>query len=389
VRALKRLIRWLTRAALLIGGPLAIAIAGLYFYMSSGRYVTTENAYVKADLIIVTPEISGRVIDVAVDDNQNVKPGAVLFRLDPQRFEVTRARRAAELAAARQHVVALKARHKTKLAELAAAEADEVFWAEELERSRRLRQRGTISEFRLIEVRRAHQQAETRCEVIKQEIAEALTELGGDPDMPVDQHPDVMRALAELRRDRLNAAARELLARRVETLAERLRRERERQADSDLEATIVRAPAASITANLKLQVGEYVEEGDAVMSLVGTDAVWVEANLKETDLTHLKVGQEAELEVDAYPGVVLTARVASLSPATGAEYALLPPQNAYGNWIKVVQRVPVRLEIAPREDGPQLRAGMSVAVSMDTEYQRPLPDVLSKARAWILQRDGE
>jgi len=360
VRALKRLIRWLTRAALLIGGPLAIAIAGLYFYMSSGRYVTTENAYVKADLIIVTPEISGRVIDVAVDDNQNVKPGAVLFRLDPQRFEVTRARRAAELAAARQHVVALKARHKTKLAELAAAEADEVFWAEELERSRRLRQRGTISEFRLIEVRRAHQQAETRCEVIKQEIAEALTELGGDPDMPVDQHPDVMRALAELR-----------------------------QADIDLEATIVRAPAASITANLKLQVGEYVEEGDAVMSLVGTDAVWVEANLKETDLTHLKVGQEAELEVDAYPGVVLTARVASLSPATGAEYALLPPQNASGNWIKVVQRVPVRLEIAPREDGPQLRAGMSVAVSIDTEYQRPLPDVLSKARAWILQRDGE
>ena len=357
---IRRLFRFLFRAVLLIGGPIAIGIAGLYFYMASGRYVTTENAYVKADLIIVTPEISGRVVDVAVQDNQIVKPGQMLFRLDPQRFEVARAQLMADLGAARQKVASYQARYKTKIAEREAARADVAFWAAELARARKLKRRGTISEFRVIEVRRSHQQAETRIAVIEQEIAEALAELGGDASASVDAHPTVQRALADLRR-----------------------------AELDLEATIVRAPAASIAANVRLQVGEYVEEGDAVLSLVGTRAIWVEANLKETDLTHLQVGQDAVLEIDAYPGVLWKARVSSLSPATGAEYALLPPQNASGNWVKVVQRIPVRLEILPEDNAPQLRAGMSVAVSIDTRYERPLPDVLNKARAWILQQDPE
>ncbi|MEM9141041.1 MAG: HlyD family efflux transporter periplasmic adaptor subunit, partial [Pseudomonadota bacterium] len=220
--------------------------------------------------------------------------------------------------------------------------------------------RGTISEFRLIEVRREADQAARRIGVIREEIAEGLSELGGDPDMPENEHPAVLSAIAALDRAAL-----------------------------DLASTEVRAPAAAIAANVRLQTGEFVEAGDPIMSLVGTDAVWIEANLKETDLTHLTVGQIATLEVDAYPGLEWQARVSSLSPATGAEYALLPPQNASGNWVKVVQRVPVRLEILPMDQAPQLRAGMSVAVSIDTKHERPLPDVLNTARAWIQQADEQ
>jgi membrane fusion protein (multidrug efflux system) len=157
-----------------------------------------------------------------------------------------------------------------------------------------------------------------------------------------------------------------------------------RQAEIDLASTTVSAPSDAIAANVKLQPGEYVEEGDAVMSLVSTGGFWIEANVKETDLTHLAVGHEAELVVDAYPGVTWKGRVASLAPATGAEYALLPPQNASGNWVKVVQRVPVRVEIVAEEGAPELRAGMSVAVSIDTGFERPLPGLVATARAWIL-----
>ncbi|MEM7056969.1 MAG: HlyD family secretion protein [Pseudomonadota bacterium] len=357
---LRKSIRWLMRGTLLIGGPVVIAIAGLYFYVESGRYVKTENAYVKADLIIITAEVPGRVTEVAVKDNQIVKPGDVLFELESERFEIELTRRAAELEAAYQRVAALKARHRTKLAELAAAQSDAEFLRDELNRSERLRSGGTISEFRLLDVRRQTSQAETQIDVILQEIAEGLSELGGDPEMPADQHHDVLRAKAELSRAKV-----------------------------DLASTEVRAPQAAVTANLNLQVGEYVETGDPVLSLVGTDDVWVEANLKETDLTHLSVGQVATLEVDAYPGVVWDGVVSSVSPATGAEYALLPPQNASGNWVKVVQRIPVLLQIVPQDGAPPLRAGMSVAVSIDTKHERQLPDVLSKARAWILPVEAE
>ncbi|MEM7669851.1 MAG: biotin/lipoyl-binding protein, partial [Pseudomonadota bacterium] len=179
-----RFIRWIARAGLLIAGPVAVLAAALYIYVTGGRFVSTENAYVKAELIIVTPEVSGRVTDVEIGNNQPVSAGDVLFRLDPRRFEVEVARRAAELRTARQRVTSLKARYRRQLAELAAAKSDLEFQRDELERSDRLRSNGTISKFRLLEVRRETTQAETRIDVIREEIAEALSELGGDPNMP-------------------------------------------------------------------------------------------------------------------------------------------------------------------------------------------------------------
>ncbi|MEM6624020.1 MAG: HlyD family secretion protein [Pseudomonadota bacterium] len=355
---LRRLIRWSLRGALLVLGPLAIITAGSYFYMKSGRYVTTENAYVKSDLIIVTAEVSGVVTQVAVGDNAQVEEGALLFRIDPRRFIVERDRRQAELEAALQGVDALKARYRSRLAQLTSAKWDADFVAKELARFEQLHSGGTISESRIIEIRREAAATSTRLDVIREDIAEVLAALSGNPDIDPQDHPDVLRAQAELAR-----------------------------AELDLQATAVYAPSRAISANLTLQAGEYVEEGDAVMSLVTAEAFWVEANLKETDLTHLQIGQAVELRVDAYPDIAWTGVVESLSPATGAEYAILPPQNASGNWVKVVQRVPVRLAIDPLDGAPPLRAGMSVAVSIDTEFERPLPDVLNQARAWILPED--
>lgn len=353
-RALKRFVRWLLRTALLAAGPVAAAVVGLYIYVSSGRYVTTENAYVKTELITVTAEISGRVADVLVADNQKVSRGDVLFRIDPGRFKIDRDRHAAELVAARSRFAALRAQHRTKLAELAAAERDLEFLKDELERSERLSSNGTIAQTRLLAVRRQMAKGETAIQVIREEVAEALVALGGDTGLPADSHPDVQRAKAALDR-----------------------------AELDLASTVVRAPADAVTANVRLQAGEFVTAAAPVLSLVSTEGYWVEANLKETDLTHLTEGQVASLTIDAYPDVEWQGRVASLSPATGAEYALLPPQNASGNWVKVVQRVPVRLEIIVPEGAPPLRAGMSVSVSIDTRWERPLPEVLNKARAWI------
>ncbi len=354
VGGLKRFLRRIGKVGLLAAGPVVIA-AGLFtVYMTSGRFVTTENAYVKAELIIVTAEVSAKVTDVLVADNQTVAAGDVLFRLDQRRLEVERDRRAAELGAARQNVEALKARHRAKLSEQDAAERDAEYLRGELERAETLSARGTISENNVRVARRLLIQADSAVNVAREAIAEVEAELGGTVEIETDSHPDVRRAMAELR-----------------------------EAELDLDAAIVRAPRDATVANLSLQAGEYVTEEDPVMVLVATDGFWIEANLKETDLTHLNVGQIARVEVDAYPGVVWDAHVTSLAPATGAEYALLPPQNASGNWVKVVQRVPVMLEIAERHDAPPLRAGMSVAVEIDTGFERPLPEVLSTARAWI------
>ncbi|MFN3260162.1 MAG: HlyD family secretion protein [Pikeienuella sp.] len=353
-----RLFAWLrralTRTLLMVVGPVAIAVGGYQFWMASGRHVTTENAYVKADIIIVASEVSGLVVEVGVVNNQRFAKGEVLFRLDPTRFEIERDRRAADLAAARLRVEALKARHRMALAQLQAATRDGVFLHEDLDRTRALAQGGAVSNVRLRDAERALAQAESRSRLAVEEIGEALAELAGDPDGSVDAHPEVRRHLAALR-----------------------------EAEHDLAAATVRAPADAFAANVRLQPGEYVEDGAAVMTLIDAERFWIEANLKETDLTHLREGQSAVFEVDAYPGLTWSATVASLAPATGAEFALLPPQNASGNWVKVVQRVPVTLEIEPAPDQPTLRAGMSVAVSIDTGWARPTPQLIDAATAWI------
>ncbi len=322
--------------------------------------MTTENAYVKAELTAITAEVSGLVSEVAVAEDQIATAGQLLFRLDPRRFEFELTRREAELRSARQRVEALKAKHRAKRAELVAATRDAEFFRDELDRSEKLGSSDNISETRLLAARRMATQAKNKIDVARQKISEVLAELGGDLSLSTDEHPDVMRAMAE-----------------------------RHQVELDPEATTITAPSDASATNVHLQVGEYVSDGEPVLSLVSTEGCWIEANLKEADLTHLRVGQQTQLKGDAYPESTWTAELVSLAPAIGAENALLPSQNASGNWVKVVQRVPVRLQIEAEPDRPPLRAGMSGAVSIDTGYEQPseanlMLGVLKTARAWII-----
>ncbi len=344
----------LFRLVLLALGPLLILVLGLQYYIAAGRYISTENAFLKSDKIAVSTEVSGHVAAVEINQNDLVTAGQPLFRINEQRFLIALNRKQAELESARQRVEALRALYRQKQAEIKVSGQEVAFYQSEFKRAERLKDGGHVSSANYDKARRDLLMTRHRVEALKQDLSGVLASLGGDPAVPVDRHPDVLETLAEVERAQL-----------------------------DLTRTTVVAPAGGIASNLELQIGEYVAAGIPVFSLVTTDRIWVEANLKETDLTHVRPGQKASVVVDAYPDHAWRARVASIAPATGAEFALLPPQNASGNWVKVVQRVPVRLEIDRRETDPPLRAGMSVEVEIDIEVERSLPLLIDQALAWV------
>ena len=353
----RRLLRLLTVGFLSILGPLAIAAGAFYVYATGGRYASTENAYVKADKIAVSADVSGRVTGVGVAENEAVEKGQLLFRIDPEPFQIRLAEAEARIAAARQEIAALKAEYRQKLAERREVEGEVAFLRRGVERQRKLHEKGFASESKLDDAEHELKAAKDRLPAIDQDLARVRARLGGDVGIEIDTHPTVREAM---------------LARDAASL--------------QLRKTQVHAPGAGIVTNFGLEVGEYIQAGAPVFSLVGADKVWVRANYKETDLTHVRVGQMASLTVDTYPDVSFQARVASIAPATGSEFALLPPQNASGNWVKVVQRLPVRLELVSPYKGPKLRAGMSVIVEIDTGHKRKLPGIVSQAMAWVNER---
>jgi membrane fusion protein, multidrug efflux system len=324
-------------------GPLAAVAVGSYYYFASVRYVWTDNAYVKADKIAVSADIDGRVVEVFVETDQVVARGTLLFRIDPQPFKIALDRADAQLAAAIQEARSVRALYDQKVARLKLAEGDLAFHQQHYDRQDTLTKSGVVSRSGMDTAERALRNARDQIAIAEQEIAEVRARLGGDRDQSAEALPSVREARAA--RDR---------------------------AALDLARTEVKAPVAGVVTNFDLQPGEYVNAGHVVFSLVGTENVWVQANFKETDLTNVKAGQRATIRVDMYPGRPLSAVVSSISPATGAEFALLPPQNATGNWVKVVQRLPVRLRI-DAVDAPTLRAGMSVVVRIDTEHRRSVP----------------
>lgn len=345
--------RTLGVALLSVIGPLAATVVGLYIYSVGGRFVSTDNAYIKSEKIAVSADISGRVVDVAIRENENVAKGALLFRINPEPFRIALQKAEAQFMLAIQEIEALRAAHKQRLAELTLAEGDLHFYQRQFERQQTLNTRGFASTTNLDSASRNLRNARDKLDTIRQDIAQARAKLGGDPDIPSTEHPAVLEA----------KAARD-------------------QAALDLRRTEVRAATSGVITNFELQPGEYIHAGNVVFSLVGDAEVWVQANYKETDLTHVRVGQPASIRVDTYPGKSFQAVVTSISPATGAEFALLPPQNATGNWVKVVQRLPVRLQFSTPGTGPPMRAGMSVVVEIDTGFQRELPGLAKSALIW-------
>jgi membrane fusion protein, multidrug efflux system len=332
------------RFLLLVGVP-AIAVAiGLLLWLQGGRFEETENAYVKAHMIAVTADVSGRVVEVGVRDNEPVAAGALLFRIDAAPFELAVARAEAQMAVARTEVEGLRAEHRVALADAAEAEERITFLARQLERQAKLKESGIGIEASFDEARHNLEAARRRLESAREKAARVLTALGGDAKLPAQAHPSFLAARAA--RD----AGRDELAR-----------------------VRVVAPAAGIVSNMRLQTGERVERGVPVFSIIESRPMWIEANFKETQLTHMREGQEVTVVADAYPGTSFRGRVSTIAPATKAEFAILPAQNSSGNWVKVVQRVPVLITLDAAPDGQTpLRAGMTVTARVDTGHVRSL-----------------
>jgi len=342
------------RYGLLIIGPLILALIGAYYYAIGGRYVTSENAYVKADKIAISTDISGRVSKVNVQENQIVKVGDVLFEIDSEPFRIMAEKAEAELGAMKAEIESMRILYGEKAAELKAVDSDVAFYKDQFNNRRTLLKRGMVNSDRFDSAARNLEAASNRADSIRAELGRLRTRLGGSPDLPTDKNPQVLAAVARLEEAKLN-----------------------------LSKTVIHAPATGIITKNDLQTGEYVTTGRPVFSIVSRQELWIEANLKETELTHVKEGQAATITVDAYPNAEWQARVASIAPATGAEFSILPPQNATGNWVKVVQRIPVRLDVVESKNGPPLRAGMSVVVSIDTLHERDLPPFVKGAVALI------
>lgn len=330
---------WL-RWALLLGVPAVAVAAGLWVWLSGGRYVVSENAYVKANLVEIGADVSGRVITVLVRDNQRVTKGDILFRIDPEPFVLAVAQADAEVKAAKARIASLKAEHRQIQAEREEFAERLKFLEAQFKRQKQLLDRRIGTAEKYDRAFRDLQAGKQRVLALAQRAETALAMLAGKADIKPERHPEVLQAIAV--RDK---------------------------AALDLRRTQVAAPTNGVLSKMTLQPGEYVTAGKPVFSLVEIDMPWVEINLKETRTTNVRPGQKAWIEADAYPGRRWEATVESVSAATGAEFALLPPQNASGNWVKVVQRVPVRLRIVPSPGAPPLRAGLTVTATIDTGSQ--------------------
>jgi membrane fusion protein (multidrug efflux system) len=331
------------RLPLLLAAVVVALLASLFFYLHGGRYEATDNAYFQSGLVSVSTNISGPVIVVTVHENERVKKGQLLFRIDRAPFQAAVDEAAAQLASARTSVESLRANYRQGQAELQSAQDKLTYAVGEAARQKQLVTEGISSQAQYDQAVLAEQTARQGIETSKQQNASIAAALAGGVDTPTEQQPSVQRAAAALERARLN-----------------------------LGYTEIRAPQDGIVTKVnQLQVGDYVSASRPVFTLAGT-RIWVEANFKESQLTHMRLGQPATFKVDAFPDLRLTGRLASFSPGTGNSFALLPPENATGNWVKVVQRLPVEFDIdhLPREI--PLHAGLSVVVTVDTGYRRHL-----------------
>ncbi|MGE0421537.1 MAG: HlyD family secretion protein [Reyranellaceae bacterium] len=336
------------RLLLLVAIPAAAIVAGLFWWLSGGRFISTENAYVKADIVQIAPEVSGPVRRVPVRDHAQVRAGDVLLTIEPAPFRLALDIAEAELDAARTHVETLRATWREAVNELADAEARAAYAQRQWQRQEELARTGVLSASKRDEAENDARTAADRVTMVRAKLQRVLTALNGDPKLPAEEHPLV----------REKRAARE-------------------RAALDLARTTIRAPVDGVVVNVRTQRGEQVKASTPLFALVAANRPWVEANFKETELTHVRVGQKARIVLDIYPDVEWEAIVESLSPATGAEFAILPPQNASGNWVKVVQRLPVKLRLLPHVGEPALRAGMTATVRVDTGRQRSVGDVVA------------
>ena len=332
------------RIPLMVLGVVVAAGIGLYWYLSGGRIQDTDDAYVQMARVAISANVAGKVSEIDVRENQPVHRGDVLFRLDPAPLRIAVEAASAHLAAARLQLTTLKADYQRRRAELAQAQAGRGFAQRELARQQRLAGPGISTQAQVDQAAHELDEANARAGVADQQLAAAAAALDGNPAIAPDHHPLVQQAQAELDRAQLN-----------------------------LSYTSVAAPADGVVARIDaLQVGTNIAAGTPLFALVDANDLWVEANFKEDQLTHLRAGQSAQVAVDSYPGVRFGGHVEGVSPGTGSQFAVLPPENASGNWVKVVQRLPVRIRLDNADAEHPLQGGLSASVRVDTRYQRHL-----------------
>lgn len=328
------------RLLLLVVLPLIFALAGMVVYLTGGRYVETDNAYVKADKIPISAEVTGMIQEVLVQENQDVIAGQPLFRIDAAPFRIAVARAEAKLAQVRTDLETQKASYRQKQAEITMERTKYTFAVKEQRRQADLLGKKFISAAKYDEAEQNTRLARQQIDILEQDLRRLAESLGGSVDIAIEKHPSYLAAMAELDQARI-----------------------------DLAHTEVRAPLAGTVSNPP-KPGQYSGAGSMAMVLVVSSHLWVEANFPETDLTHVHPGQAVDIHIDTYPHVAWKGVVESLSPATGAEFSVIPAQNATGNWVKIAQRVPVRIRLEAEPGMPQLRTGLSAIVEIDTGHRR-------------------
>jgi membrane fusion protein (multidrug efflux system) len=348
-----KLTRGRLRLMLLVVIPALALVAGLGVYLAGGRYITTDNAYVGAQKVLVTPDISGKIAQIFVKEGQRVDPGEKLFEIDPTPFELSLHEARSKLDSVRVDYNTLRSNYQATDRLIALAEKSLDLKQKDVDRKTTLvaRQTGAQADVDTAMVNLVT--AQNQLEQLKQQQAGILNQLKGNPELPIEQYAPFIQAKAALD-----------------------------QARRDLDHTSLRAPISGTATQVDaIQLGRYVTAGMPVFSIVDDSAPWVDANPKETDVTYLRIGQSVTVDVDAFPDHTFHGTVTSVSPGTGAQFAILPPQNASGNWVKVVQRLPLRVTLDSDPQRGKLRAGMSATVSIDTGRKRSVANLFGFASA--------
>jgi membrane fusion protein, multidrug efflux system len=347
-------VRRFRRTFLLVVLPLLALAGGLIFYLNGGRYVTTDDAYVGAQKVLITPDISGKIINVAVKEGQAVSTGDIMFQIDPVPFRLALAQARAKLDDAKTSHDNLVANVKLYAQTIEIVNAGIALKQRDVDRKNSLVKSNAGSQLDLDNSGTALVTAQAQLQLVKMQNSTALNQLLGNPELPLEEFPAYMQAKAALD-----------------------------DAQRNLDLTTVRAPMNGIATQVdQIQLGRFVVAGTPVFSVIDTSKPWVDANPKESDFTYVAVGQPVTIDVDAFPNHVFKGTIGSLSPGTGAQFAILPPQNATGNFVKVVQRVPVRIYFDSNDKYVQkLKAGMSAYTTIDTGHRRSLGALLGFSAA--------
>jgi membrane fusion protein (multidrug efflux system) len=337
--------RWAFFAVL----PLALIVTG-YWYVTGGKVMSTDDAYVEADTVGISTDVPGIVKEINVANNQHIDPGQILYRLDPQQFQIALDNAKANLAQTALTIDAMKQDYQRMLSDTAAQQGQVALDQATYDRNAALLPSGSTSKATYDQARYTLETDKSKLESLRQQAAVQLARLAGNPEIPVAEHPQYLQAKAQVD-----------------------------EAQRQLDHTVVRAPFAGIVTNVPaIAPGKYLAASMTAFYLVDRDHVWIDATPKETELTYVRPGQPVTVTVDTYPDAEWHGMVESVSPAAAQQFSLLPAQNTSGNWVKVVQRVPMRVRVDMTDKNlPPLRAGLSVEVNVDTGHARGLPHFLT------------